>query len=76
MCVGSGKIRPGDFWALHPQEAWWLIEEWTDEADTKSNKIPRKEREEMLTMAMDAQAMYERGEWPPDPKVWAQKWQH
>lgn len=46
LLVGAGWVTPGEFWKLHPFEAYWLLE-------AKTKGTPERQKQEVNARLYD-----------------------
>lgn len=58
-------MQPSEFFALHPQEFWWLVEAW-GEQDRKrkgAGGLSQNDRDDLKALAARAKKLHEQGKW-------------
>lgn len=56
-------MPPSEFWRLHPQELWWLIDAWRDDGARKAGKLTDDDRTELRQALAQAQDLHAQGKW-------------
>lgn len=58
-------MTPSEFFELHPQEYWWLVEAWSEQDNRRkgASGLSRNDRDELKALAERAKKMHDEGKW-------------
>jgi hypothetical protein len=58
-------MSPSEFFQLHPQEFWWLVEAWNNQDDHRPGRtgLSKKDIQSMKSTLKAAKEKHARGEW-------------